>query len=114
MEESMIPQEKSAAVSRALHEAFGTTSFDEIQRLNSQPTADLVFRIVVKGSPFLLRINKRLPDPTRHFVNIASADAAGLTPPIRYSNLEDQVLITDFVEAVPFPLDDARVQIPAL
>ena len=58
----MIPQEKSAAVFRALHEAFGATSIEDIRRMTKGLSSDLVFRIVVRGSPYLLRIMTRIDE----------------------------------------------------
>jgi hypothetical protein len=52
----MIPQEKSAAVFRGLHEAFGATAIEDIRRIIKGLSSDLVFRIVVEGSPYLLTI----------------------------------------------------------
>jgi hypothetical protein len=109
----VIPEEKSAAVSRGLREAFGVTRFDEIRSLKSGPSAVLVFRIVVRGSPYLLRIILRADDATRHFDNMRAAAEAGLTPRVWYTNAPDKVSITDFVEAVPFPLSDALFRMPA-
>ena len=45
----MIPQEKSAAVTRGLREAFGVTAFEDVRRLTKGHTSTLVFRIVVRG-----------------------------------------------------------------
>ena len=61
----MIPVEKSAAVARGLREAFGVTEFDEIDLLTKGQTSALVFRIVVGGAPYLLRIIMRSDDPSR-------------------------------------------------
>ena len=44
----MIPQEKSAAVSRGLREAFGVAAFDDIHTMKDL-TSSLVFRIVEFG-----------------------------------------------------------------
>jgi len=52
----MIPPEKSTAVTRGLREAFGVTEFEDIGMLTKGRTSSLVFRIVVRGSPFLLKI----------------------------------------------------------
>ena len=49
----MIPQEKSEAVRRGLREAFGVSEFEDISRITRGLTASLVFRIVVRGSPYL-------------------------------------------------------------
>ena len=58
----MIPQEKSAAVFRGLHEAFGTTAIEEIRTMPKGLSSDLVFRIIVQGSPYLLRIMTRIDE----------------------------------------------------
>ncbi|HYL35204.1 MAG TPA: phosphotransferase [Bryobacteraceae bacterium] len=108
----MIPEEKSAAVTRGLHEAFGVTGFEDIRKLTSRPTSNLVFRIVVRGSPFLLKIATRKGDPARSFTCMRAAAEAGLAPHVWYTSVEDRVAITDFVEAAPFPVTDALVRIP--
>jgi len=110
----MIPQEQSAAVTRGLREAFGLTEFEDIQPLTKGHTPSLVFRIVVGGSPYMLKIILLNYDLTRHFSCIKTAAEAGLAPHVWYTNIPDRIVITDFVEAVPFPASDALVRIPAL
>ena len=110
----MIPQEKSEAVNRALREAFGVTAFEDIQRLTrGRSPGVFVFRIVVGGRPFLLRVIMRTDDATRHFKCMKAAAEAGLAPHVWYTSLEDRISITDFVESVPFPATDALVRMPA-
>lgn len=112
-----MPQERTAAVSRGLREAFGVTGLEDIEdakELTWGPNSNLVFRIVVQGSPFLLRINTRAGDLTRHFGCMKTAAEAGLAPRVWYSSVEDRVSITDFVQAVPFPLADALLRMPAV
>ena len=109
----MIPQEKSAAVTRGLREAFGLTEFEDIRRITNGHTSSLVFRIVVQGSPFLLKIITRSDDPARHYTCMKAAAKAGLAPHVWYTSIEDRISITDFVEAVPFPIADALVRVPA-
>ena len=111
----MIPQEKSAAVSRGLREAFGTTAIEDIRRMPKGLSSDLMFRIVVNGSPFLLRLKTRMDernDPVRVFTCMKAAAEAGLAPRVRYSNAEDGIAIIDFVEAVHFPATQALVLLP--
>ena len=111
----MIPHEKSAAVFRALRETFGATAIEDIRRMTKGLSSDLVFRIVAQGSPYLLRIMTRIDermDPGRIFACMSAAAEAGLAPRVRYSNAEDGISITDFVEAVPFPATQALVQLP--
>ncbi|MEO8595188.1 MAG: hypothetical protein ABI759_17845 [Candidatus Solibacter sp.] len=108
----MLPDEKSAAVARGLREAFGVSAFEEIRPLAGGHTSSLVFRIVVGGTPYLLKIILRTEDPTRHFTCMKAAAAAGLAPRVRYASIEDRLFITDFVETQPFPLDQAAVLLP--
>src|SRR5579863_4226967 len=113
-EGSMIPQEKSEAVIRGLREAFGVTAFEDIRVLSQGSFSKvLVFRIVVRGTPYLLRIIMRADDPTRHFACMKEAAVAGLAPRVWYANAEDKISITDFVEAVPFSVAEALRRMPA-
>lgn len=109
----MIPQEKMAAAIRGLNEAFGVAAFDDVKDLTEQTNANRVFRIVVQGSPYLLRINTRAGDMARHFRCMRAAAEAGLAPRVRYASEEDRISITDFVDAVPFPAADALRRVPA-
>jgi aminoglycoside phosphotransferase (APT) family kinase protein len=111
----MIPEEKNAVVARALQETFGVTEFEEIHGMSKGLSSNLVFRIVVHGSPFLLRIMTRIDernDPRRQFACMKTAAEAGLAPCVRYINAEDGISITDFVEAIPFPATQALVLLP--
>jgi thiamine kinase-like enzyme len=111
----MIPEEKKAAVARALQETFGMTDFADIRSMTKGLSSDLVLRIAVQGSPYLLRIMTRIDermDPGRIFTCMSAAAKAGLAPCVRYSNAEDGISITDFVETVPFPTTQALVQLP--
>lgn len=109
----MIPQEKIAGVTRGLNEAFGVAEFDEIGDLTERPGSNRAFRIVVRGSAYLLRINTRAGDMARHFSCMDAAAEAGLAPRIRYASAEDRISITDFVGAVPFPAREALRRVPA-
>ncbi len=109
----MIPQDKIAAVARGLNEAFHVAAFDDIRDLTERPGSNRAFRIVVRGSPYLLRINTRAGDMTRHFACMQAAAQAGLAPRVLYACPEDRVSITDFVEAVPFSVADALRRVPA-
>src|SRR5512140_1589827 len=103
----MIPQEKSAAVTLALKESFGVTDFEDIDDLTERPGSNRAFRIIVRGTAYLLRINTRPGDMTRHFTCMQAAADAGLAPHVWYASAEDRLSITDFVEAVPLPAKDA-------
>jgi thiamine kinase-like enzyme len=111
----MIPQEKNDAVLHGVQEAFGATAIEDTCRMTKGLSSDLVFRIVVQGSPYLLRIMTRIDerfDPRRIFPCMITAGEAGLTPRVRYSNAENGISITDFVDAGPFPATQALIEIP--
>src|SRR5580658_4616611 len=110
----MIPQEKIEAVTRGLREAFGVTEFEDISRITKGHTSSLVFRIIVGGSPYLLKIITRAEDPTRHYTSMTAAAEAGLAPSVLHTNIEDKISITDFVEAEPLPVSEALIKLPAL
>ncbi len=116
----MIPEAKNDGVARALREAFGVTGFEDIRRLTAGLSSALVFRIVVRGCPYLLRVivsTEAAPgpgqgDPTRQFACMRSAAEAGLAPRVWYTNIEDRISITDFVEARPFSITEAVARLP--
>jgi hypothetical protein len=113
----MIPQEKSAAVFRGVRAAFGARAIEDIRGLTKGLSSDLLFRIVVDGSPFLLRIMTRTDernDPVRQFTCMTAAAAAGLSPRVWYIHTEDGISITDFVETVPFPAMQALAHLPGM
>jgi thiamine kinase-like enzyme len=111
----IIPEDKSAAVTQGLREAFGVEKFEDIAMLIKGQSGALVYRMVVRGSPYLLRIITRTQDPTlpQHFTCMKAAAEAGLAPRIFYTSIEDRISITDFVEAVPFPMAEALIRMPA-
>ncbi len=109
----MIPQDKIAAATRGLNQAFGVAAFDDIQDLTERPGSNRAFRIVVRGSAYLLRINTRAGDVPRHFDCMHRAAEAGLAPRVWYTSAEDRISITDFVQAVPLPAADALRRVPA-
>lgn len=108
----MIPQERRAAVTRGLREAFDVSTFEDISPVTGGHTSSLVFRIVVDGAPFLLKIILRTDDPTCHFTCMKAAADAGQAPQVRYTSVEDRILITDFVEPAAFPVSHALVRMP--
>jgi hypothetical protein len=114
----MIPSEKSAAVTRSLREAFGVTTFEEIREIDKGRTLALVYRIVVQGTPYLLRIisdlQMRMISPVRQFTCMQIVAEAGIAPRVHYASIEDGISITDFVEEVPFAAAEALVRMPTL
>jgi aminoglycoside phosphotransferase (APT) family kinase protein len=112
----MIPKEKKALVERALQKTFGASEFDDIYRITKGLSSDLVFRIVVKGYPFLLRIMTRMDemnDPARIFACMKAAAEAGVAPRVLYFSTEDGIAIIDFIEEAPFTKRQALALLPA-
>jgi thiamine kinase-like enzyme len=113
----MIPETKLSAVKKALEETFRVSEYEDIRQLTAGLSSALVFRIVVKKKPYLLRIITRtdaMGDPTNQFDNMKSASEAGLAPHIWYLSIEDRVSITDFVEVQPFLIEEAKTKLPKL
>lgn len=113
----MIPETKRTAVKQALQEAFGVSGYEDLRHITTGLSSALIFRIVVQGRPYLLRIVTREDepgDPTHYFACMKVAADAGIGPRIWYISTETRISITDFIEAQPFPLDEARIKMPAL
>lgn len=112
----MIPEIHQEAVTSALHGAFGVRTPDEIQPLTDGMSQSLVYRIIVAGRPYVLRIHLRTnaSQPTRHFTYVAQAAEVGIAPRVYYANEADKILITEYVERRPFPTDMIAVLAPAL
>jgi thiamine kinase-like enzyme len=111
-----IPQEHSPAITRALSAAFGVTGFEDIRPITKGNTDALIYRIVVRGQPYLLRIvvrRNKIISHEREFICMKAAAEAGIAPRVHYSNLEDQLSISDFIEEVPLDRSTALRQIPA-
>jgi aminoglycoside phosphotransferase (APT) family kinase protein len=111
----MIPEEKQPAVTRALHEALGVEEFEDIRRLTTGLSSALVFRIVVRGRPYLLRVITRtdeMSDPTNSFACMKSGAERGIAPRVLYASIEDRVSITDFVESRPLSSEEILARLP--
>jgi aminoglycoside phosphotransferase (APT) family kinase protein len=116
----MIPEAKKDAVACALWEAFGVTEFADIRMLTAGLTSTLVFRIVVRGAPYVLRIMMNTNaaagpgqgDPTHQFACMREAAEAGIAPRVLYASTDDGISITDFVEKRPFLRIEALARLP--
>jgi aminoglycoside phosphotransferase (APT) family kinase protein len=117
----MIPAAKQPAVARALKDAFGVTEFEDIRMMTAGLSPALVFRVVLRGCPYLLRIVTNTDatagpgrgDQTHHFACMRLAAEAGIGPRVWYTSTEDRVSITDFVDARPLSAEEAFVRLPA-
>jgi thiamine kinase-like enzyme len=106
------PEEKQAAVNRALQETFGTTTCDDVEQITVGNMTSRVFRVVVNGTPYLVKVILRKDDPTCHYTCMRSAAEAGLAPRVLYTNVEDKVSITEFLQTVPLSAEEALIRMP--
>lgn len=101
---TLIPAAKWDAVQTALQAAFHTTTMDSIDLLSGGLSSALVYKIVVGGRPYVLRLLMeidQLRDPARQFLCMNHAAAAGIAPAVHYANVEDALTITDFIATQP-------------
>lgn len=113
----MIPEDKKTAVDHALLAAFGTNTLDDICELTAGLSSALVFKIIVQGKPYLLRIITRtdaMADPTLEYNCMKAAAEAGIAPKVWYAHVEDRIAIIDFIEAKPLPMGEAKTKLPQL
>jgi len=112
----MIPETKQPIVKRALNEAFGVNEFEELQPLTGGLSSALAFKIIVKKNPYLLKLMRTevISDSKNEFACIQAGAEAGIAPRIWYASVEDRIMITDFVEAKPFPEDMLPLIVPTL
>jgi len=76
----------------------------------------LVYRLEIADKAYALRIHLRDygPNPTQHFAYMQQAAEAGIAPRVHYAHQADRIVITDFVDRVPFPADMIGVLVPTL
>lgn len=101
---SPIPESKRAAVDAALQAAFGAVAVDEIALLTGGLSTALVYKIVVNGAPYVLRIVMNVNafnDPARQYACMTAAADAGIAPRVLYASAEDALAITDYIESSP-------------
>lgn len=111
----MIPKDKKTVVDKALQTAFGTTNIEDIRQLTAGLSSALVYRIVVQGKPYLLRIIMRTDEfvnPEREYNCMRAGAEIGIAPKVWYTSISDRVAITDFVDVKPFPVEEARMKMP--
>lgn len=101
---ALLPAAKLSAVKHALQHAFQTTTVDSIALLNGGLSSALVYKLVVAGKPYVLRLVmeiNELTDPVRQFACMNIAAAAGIAPAVHYASVADAVTIMDFIETTP-------------
>jgi thiamine kinase-like enzyme len=100
----IIPGAKLEAVREALFQTFGVDVPDGIQLIAGGLSSALVFKVIIKNKPYVLRIITNinpLSEPTRQFACMSIAAAAGIAPKILYAEPDAALSITEFVESIP-------------
>lgn len=113
----MIPDNKRAAVKKALQTVFGVDTFENIEQLHKGLSSALVFKIMVQGKSYLLRVITRtdpVAEPSFYYECMKIAAENGVAPRIHYMSVEDRVSITDFIIEQPFPIVAAKEMMPQL
>ena len=101
---SILPPQRVSAVEKALQCTFGTAEIESITPLAGGLSSALVYKIVVSGKPYLLRLmmhTDALSDPARLFTCMKLAADAGIAPHVYYADEHDALCITAFDEAKP-------------
>ncbi|MGN8069677.1 phosphotransferase [Mucilaginibacter sp. 22184] len=99
-----IPEIKLPAVKKALRSLFNHTEIEDIQLLTGGLSSALVYRITIESKNYLLRIlmhADEMHNPERQHICMGLAASANIAPHVYYSNDEDALAITDFVQAKP-------------
>lgn len=112
----MIPENKQTAVKNALQTTFGVDNYDSIEAITIGLSNALTFRIVIKSKPYLMKIARidELSSPENHFAYMKAGAEVGIAPRVWYLGTEDKILITDFIESKPFPINKANEIMPKL
>lgn len=112
----MIPENKETPVKNALQTAFGVDSYDNIQAITIGLSNALTFRIVIKGKPYLMKIARtdEMDSTEKHFAYMKAGAEVGIAPRVWYLSTKDKILITDFIEPKPFPINKAKEIMPKL
>lgn len=113
----MIPENKQLAVKKALQAAFNVDAFEDIRQLTKGLSSALIFKITVRGNPYLLRVVTRTDafgDPTFYYGCMKVAAEKEIAPRIHYLGIEDRISITDFIVEQPFSIAAAKEMMPSL
>jgi len=102
---ALIQEPKREAVARALRRAFAIDDVEDCSPLTGGLTEACVYRIVVNGTQYVLRVSPDEAKFSRQLPFVQAASEAGLAPCIRDPRPQDGILITEFIEKKPFPED---------
>ncbi|MEN0055216.1 MAG: phosphotransferase [Mucilaginibacter sp.] len=95
-----LPAEKLTVVENAIQNAFNTTTVEDIILLAGGLSASVVFKIVVNGQQYVLKLDSPGIAPKKYTCMEIAANE-GIAPPVYYLNKEDGVSITGFINNMP-------------
>ncbi len=113
--DAVIPKDRLAEVRRVLEAALPGREIEVAERMSMGLSGAGVFKVVLRGAPYLLRLDNPTgpcSNPTRQYACQAAAAEAGVAPALLYADAEAKISLSRFVEASPWPTRD--VMIPAL
>lgn len=110
-----MPIEHERVMSSALSEVFNTTQAESVERLLKGMSSPGLYKISVEGNAYVVRFcntKRSLEDKQRELDAMLSASKRGLAPKVIYSNLEDGLIIMDYIDPIPtnpFSKDSLRL-----
>jgi hypothetical protein len=99
-----IPFEHVNVMNSALVDVFNVSEAESIERLLKGMSSPGLYKISVEGKAYVVRfcnINRSLEDKQRELDAMLSASKRGLAPKVIYSNLEDGLIIMDYIDPTP-------------
>ncbi len=96
-----IPAAKLAAIEIALSEAFNTIDVTSINTLVDGLSGSSVYKIVVNGKSYLLKLSLLNDTKNAFSDNAVLAAKAGIAPQLHYENKLQGISISDFVNSKP-------------
>lgn len=98
--ETLIAPERLKEVETALLETFNTAVPEEITLLQGGLSAAPVYKLIVNGLPYILKLSDAMVEPDLPTC-MAIAAAGGIAPPVQYVNHGAGITITSFIASMP-------------
>ena len=100
----LIPEARRDAVHTALRATFGASAVGDFQPIRGGVSGALICRFDVHQRAYVLRVEPEriaLHDRQRGFACMVAAAAAGVAPPVHYSDPMTGIAIMDFISGRP-------------
>jgi hypothetical protein len=106
--EGVIPADRMADVRRVLGTALPGREIEAAERMSWGFSGAGVFKITVRGMPYLLRLDNPtgpFSSPERQYACQAAAAEAGIAPALLHADTKARISLSRFVATDPFPTD---------